>query len=142
MARMIAIKMIAGYRAARLEYDTDEVISTLEDNWNGHITVHVMIADGDMLSLSRGGPMRVSNRRIARAAMTLQELIALANKEGIHRLSIYDEGEGTLDEYADWNMTCESGDDLFIENIATAGPWHHIIDGAMVHQIFSKPKAA
>lgn len=141
MARMIAARTIVGYRAARLEYDNDDVIKTLETAWVGRLAIHSLVAGGDMLSLRKHAAMRVVNRSVTRHAETLQELIAIANAENIHRLSIHDESGKVFDEYADWNMTCEAGEDLFIENIATSRPWYHVIDGTLVQQI-SNQKAA
>lgn len=138
MPRMIAVKTYAGYRAARVEYDKEDLIGTLQQNWATTMSMHGLVAQGDMLTLSDKGGMRVSNRGITRVARDLVELIAICMREGVHSLSVFDETDTTYDQFADWNMTCEAGDDLFLENIAEAGPWHHIIDGQKVEQVFRK----
>ena len=138
MPRMIAVKTYAGYRAARIEYDREDLIPTLERHWSTTMAMHGLIVQGDMLTLTEKGGMRVSNRGLVRCADTLAELVEGCAREGIHCLSVYDERQDTINEFGEWNMTCEPGSDLFIENIASARPWHHIIDGMKVEEMFRK----
>lgn len=138
MPRMIAVKTYAGYRAARVEYDKEDLLGTLQQHWATTMSMHGLVAQGDMLTLNDKGGMRVSNRGITRNARDLAELVAICTREGIHCLTVFDETDATYDQFAEWNMTCEAGDDLFLENIADAGPWHHLIDGQKVEQAFRK----
>ncbi|WP_298847310.1 hypothetical protein [uncultured Salinicola sp.] len=138
MPRMIAVKTYAGYRAARVEYDKDELLGTLQRHWSTTMSMHGLVAQGDMLTLTEKGGMRVSNRGITRIAGDLTELLAISAREGIHCLTVFDETATTYDQFAEWNMTCEAGEDLFLENISEAGPWHHLIDGQKVAEAFRK----
>ena len=141
-ARMIAVRTQTGYRAARVQFDKESLVETLEADWRGTMAVHGWVASGDMLTLNGTGAMRVANRKVTRRADTLAELMNNSASEGVHAVSIFDESETTFDQFGDWNMTCEAGDDLFLENIATASCWYHIIDGKMMGDKLSQMKAA
>ena len=138
MPRMIAVKTSGGYRAARVEYNQEDLLVILEKNWATTIAMHGLVARGDMLILNERGGMRVTNRRITRNAQNLGELLAICMREGVHCITIFDETKATYDAFAEWNMTCEAGHDLFLENISEAGPWHHLIDGQRVEEEFLK----
>ena len=141
MATMIAVRTVSGYRAARVEFGYGELFDNLRYNWGRQIAMHSLVAGGDMMSVGRVGAMRSANRRPPRYTDTLFELIKLASSEGVHKTIVYDETDRTFDAYADWNMTCEPGEDLFIENIAEAGPWFLIYDADMVEEIFNRKAA-
>lgn len=141
MPRMIAVKTSAGYRAARVEYDRDDLLDTLQKHWRTTMSMHGLVAQGDMLTLSNKGGMRVSNRSITRVARDLVELIAICMREGVHSLSVFDETDTTYDQFANWNMTCEAGDDLFLENISEAGPWYDICDSYLIQKIHNRKAA-
>ena len=138
MPRMIAVRTYTGYRAARVEYDREDLLDTLHRHWATTMSMHGLVAQGDMLTLTEKGGMRVSNRGITRIAGGLTELLAISAHEGIHCLTVFDETTTTYDQFAEWNMTCEAGDDLFLENISEGGPWHHLIDGQKVAEAFRK----
>lgn len=142
MARMIVVRTASGYRGARLEYDKEDILDTLKDHWSGTMAIHGLVAGGDMLTLRESGAMRVSNRMITRSAETLIEMVKKCQAEKVHHVSIYDESNKTSMEFAEWNMTCEAGDDLFLENIRMAGPWYHLIDGREVEHLYNQQKAA
>jgi hypothetical protein len=135
---MIAIRTATGYRSARIEYDGDDIVPTLESEWRSHLALLSLISGGDMLSLKTTGAIRVSNRKPARAEASLAELLADCTAEGIHSISIHDKHEHTLDEFGEWNMTCSDGEDLFLENVGDDGRWYHFIDGARIQEISSQ----
>jgi len=138
MGRMIAVRTYAGYRAARVEYDRDDLLAALERHWSTTMSVHGLVAQGDMLAIGEKGVMRVINRGVTRTAETLAELVGISSSESVHCLSVFDETMITYDQFAEWNMTCEDGKDLLLENITDAGPWHHLIAGKKVKQAFQK----
>ena len=141
MATMIAVRTVSGYRAARVEFGFGEIFETLRYNWGQQMAMHSLVAGGDMMSIGRMGAMRAVNSKPTRHADTLFELIKHASAEGVHKTIVYDETDRTFDAYSDWNMTCEPGEDLFIENIADAGPWFLIYDADMVEEIFNRKAA-
>jgi len=135
---MIAIRTATGYRSARIEYDSDAILETLETDWRSHLALLSLISGGDMLSLTEAGAIRASNRRSARAEASLAELLADCTAEGIHSISIHDKHEHTLDEFGEWNMECPDGKDLFLENVGDDGRWHHFIDGTRIQEISNR----
>lgn len=141
MAIMIAVRTVSGYRSARVEYGASDLYETLRYNWGRQMAMHSLVAAGDMMSLGKNTAIRSVNHDQARNTDDFISLIKNSANEGIHKTIIYDESNQTLDSYAEWNMDCSEGEDLFLENISEAGPWYVICDKYMIQEIFNRKAA-
>lgn len=137
MQRLIAVRTPQGtydkrgtYNCSVITFASDRTKGILDTQYATSYAAHVLVSGGNLLTIDNG-PIRPFNNAPCVHEQSLVDVMQRATENNIHHISFFDRGQALLKEIGDWNMTCtieETGDDLFIENIATAHRWYHLLD--------------
>lgn len=135
MGRIIAVKESGQYIACTIKFDGKDVTEILDKHYAVSSAARFLVAGGDMIGLTQVAAVRSSRARAARRYPDLDSLLAAAQSEGIHRISIRDRNGDVMEDIGSWNMDCDGDKELFVENISHDRAWHHVIDGDMIIRV-------
>lgn len=142
MQRLIAVRNPFGtYYCGVVTYSNHRTKRVLEERYPTLYAAQMMISGGDLISIDVG-PLRARNRHCCEREHTLPQIMERAAAGNIHHLSFYDKGDALMEEVGMWEMTCPAGQSIFVENIANAAGWYHIIDAQIICEQMLLPKAA
>ena len=142
MQRLLAVRNAVGtYHCAAIMFSTERTPRMLERRYPTLYAAQMMISTGDLISVDIG-IIRASNGAPCQREHALPEVMAYAARRGIHHISFHDAGDQLMEEVGIWEMTCPEGHDIFVENLGTAIGWYHVIDSAVIEEIYHLPKVA